>query len=184
MNKYFFIAMMIFGCNLFAQTKVGIMVNSHITSIENYEQGKFQEHNKFYPFLNPTFLINFSFENQTISLRPGYFYTNSIQGVQLGSSYMRTFYYNFYALLGVNLIFPSSSVKGNSIVEKVNDRTFTFGVLGIGYSFKKLLIELSYNINFGDGVYGNVTYNEINGPLTTRDTKLNNIISLGFGVAL
>jgi hypothetical protein len=50
MNKYFFIAMMIFGYNLIAQTKVGIMVNSHITSIENYEQGKFQEHNKFYPF--------------------------------------------------------------------------------------------------------------------------------------
>ncbi len=183
MLKYILIIILLFGQSLFSQTKIGIMVNSHVSSFENFNEGNFQEYSKFYLFLNPTFLVNFGSENYAISLRPGYYYSNSVKGFQLGGYYMRNLYSDFYAIAGFNFLFSSESTIGNSINENIYSKTFTYGVLGFGYSYKKLLIELNYGINFSDSVYGKVIYEESNLQIT-KEVKLNNIFTIGFGVVL
>lgn len=71
---------------------------------------------------------------------------------------MKNFYKEFYANAGINLLFPSNHIDGNSHAFINDSKTFAFINLGIGYAYKKLLFEINYEINLSNPVYGSDTY--------------------------
>lgn len=181
--KMFIISSLLFFTILTAQTRFGIMVNSHISHFENIQEAKFESNYKFMPFLAPTFLINFVKDDFTLSLRPGYYYSNPLRGFTLGGYFMKNFYKEFYATAGVNFLFPSNDIDGNSQAFINDSKTFAFVNLGIGYAYKKLLFEINYEVNLSNPVYGSDTYID-QLKAVTKETKIHNIIKIGFGLAI
>ena len=176
-------AFLVLALSLSAQTKFGIMINSHLTNFENYNEASFESNYEVIPFLSSTLLMNFVNDDLTISIRPGYYYSNPVKGFQVGSYFMKNLNENIYANAGINLVFSSNNTKGNSVVTVNHSKTFVFASLGLGYIYKKPLVEFNYEINLRNPVYGTVTYDDLHGT-KTREAKINNILKIGFGIAI